>query len=79
MRSAEPISLTSTTPSLPQLPNGVRYPQVDGMRQRYFIGTHSKPRKLLENAQTPTTIAPTFFVRDQVHAVLGSFYLFFIL
>jgi hypothetical protein len=42
--------------------NGVRYPRVGGTRQRRFAGTHSKPRKLLENAQTPTR---------RVHAVLA--------
>src|SRR5215212_1066528 len=44
-------------------PNGLRYPLVGGMRQRRFDGTHSKPHKLLENAQTPTS---------RVHAVLGN-------
>ena len=33
-----------------------------GTRERYFDGTNSKPRKRLENAQTPTS---------RVHAVLG--------
>jgi len=33
------------------------------MRERYFAGTNFKPRKLLENAATPTR---------RVHAVLGS-------
>ena len=46
--------------------NGLRYPLVGGTRQRYFIGTSLKPRKLLENAQTPTS---------RVHAVLGVFLL----
>jgi len=45
------------------LPNGLRYPLVGGTRQRYFAGTNFKPRKLLENAQTPTS---------RVHAVLGG-------
>src|SRR6266545_8092637 len=45
------------------LPNGLRYPLVGGMRPRRFDGTHSKPRKCLENAQTPTS---------RVHAVLGN-------
>jgi hypothetical protein len=51
-------------------PNGVRYPLVGGMRQRYFSGNNLKPRKLLENAQTPTS---------RVHAVLGGVvpYLYF--
>jgi hypothetical protein len=44
-------------------PNGWRYPLVGGTRQRHFIGTNLKPRKLLENAQTPTS---------RVHAVLGG-------
>ena len=43
--------------------NGVRYPLVGGMGQRHFEGTNSKPGKLLENAQTPTS---------RVHAVLGA-------
>ena len=44
-------------------PNGLRYPLVGGTRQRYFDGINFKPRKLLENAQTPTS---------RVHAVLGG-------
>jgi len=44
-------------------PNGLRYPLVGGTRQRHFDGTNLEPRKLLENAQTPTS---------RVHAVLGS-------
>ncbi len=43
-------------------PNGVRYPRVGGRRQRHFTGTSFEPRKLLENAQTPTR---------RVHAVLA--------
>jgi len=43
--------------------NGWRYPLVGGMRQRHFDGINFKPRKLLENAQTPTS---------RVHAVLGT-------
>ena len=46
------------------LPNGVRYPLVGETRQRYFIGTNFRPRKVPENAQTPTS---------RVHAVLGRF------
>ena len=46
------------------LANGVRYPLVGGTRQRHFTGTNSKPRRLPENAQTPTS---------RVHAVLGGF------
>jgi len=44
-------------------PNGLRYPLVDGTRQRHFDGTNLKPRKLPENAQSPTS---------RVHAVLGG-------
>ena len=64
-----------------QSPNGWRYPLVGGTRQRRFAGTNSKPRKLPENAQTPTTLAPAFFAGVRagsapayaagVHAVLG--------
>jgi hypothetical protein len=43
--------------------NGARYPLVGGTRERHLAGTHFKPRKLLENAQTPTS---------RVHAVLGA-------
>ncbi len=52
------------------LANGERYPlvglpaQAGGRRQRHFAGTNFKPRKLLENAATPTS---------RVHAVLGNF------
>ena len=42
--------------------NGLRYPLVGGTSQRCFDGTNLKPRKLPENAQTPTR---------RVHAVLG--------
>src|SRR5215207_7642449 len=61
-------------------PNGWRYPLVGGTGQRHFSGTNSKPHKLLENAQTPTTtlapgasagVAPMLF-GDRVHAVLGG-------
>jgi len=44
-------------------PNGLRYPLVGGTRQRRFDGTSFKPRKLLENAATPTS---------RVHAVLAA-------
>jgi hypothetical protein len=37
---------------------------VGGTRGRHFAGTNSQPRKLPENAQTPTR---------RVHAVLGGF------
>ena len=46
-----------------ETPNGLRYPRVGGTRERHFDGTSLKPRKLLENAQTPTR---------RVHAVLGA-------
>jgi len=44
-------------------PNGLRYLLVGGTRERIFDGTNLKPRKRLENAQSPTS---------RVHAVLGS-------
>ena len=56
------------------LPNGLRYPPVGGTGQHYFIGTNSKPPKVLENAQTPTTMAPAVFAGDRVHALLGNLY-----
>jgi hypothetical protein len=43
------------TPSFPWRTNGVCYPLVGGTRQRRFAGTNLKPRKLPENAQTPTS------------------------
>jgi hypothetical protein len=49
------------------LPNGLRYPLVGGTRERHFAGTHFKPRKEPENAQTPTS---------RVHAVLGGVNIF---
>jgi len=52
--------------------NGWRYPLVGEMRQRHFDGTSFKPRKLLENAATPTTMAPALFAGDRVHALLGG-------
>jgi hypothetical protein len=45
------------------LPNGWRYPLVGGARQRHFAGINFKPRKLPENAVSPTS---------RVHAVLGA-------
>ena len=36
-------------------PNGLRYPLVGGTIQRHFTGTNLKPRKLPENAPTPTS------------------------
>ena len=41
----------------------MRYPLVGGTRSRRFDGTSFEPKKLLENAQTPTS---------RVHAVLGA-------
>src|ERR671912_14757 len=41
--------------------NGKRYPLVGGTRGCHFDGTNSKPHKVLENAQTPTS---------RVHALL---------
>jgi hypothetical protein len=35
--------------------NGLRYPLVGGMRERRFAGTSFEPRKLPENAATPTS------------------------
>jgi len=49
------------------------YRLVGGTRQRHFDRISCKPRKLPENAQTLTTMAPTFFVGDRVHAVFGAF------
>ncbi len=51
--------------------NGWRYPLVGGTGQRHFAGTNSKPRKLLENAATPTSVAVAPW-RHRVHAVLGA-------
>ena len=45
-------------------PNGLRYPLVGGTRERRFAGINFKPRKVPENAQTPTS---------RVHALLGAF------
>ena len=42
------------------VPNGLRYPLVGGTRKRHFAVANLKPRKLLENAQTPTTMAAAF-------------------
>ncbi len=44
--------------------NGVRYLRVGGRRKHHFVGPNLKPRKLFENAATPTR---------RVHAVLGKF------
>ena len=54
------------------MPNGARYPLVGGTRGRHFDGSNLKPRKVLENAQTPTAMAPAFVAGDRVHAVLGG-------
>ena len=48
--------------ALQERANGWRYPLVGGTGQRYFDGTNFEPRKVLENAQTPTS---------RVHAVLA--------
>jgi len=52
----------------------LRYPLplVGGPRQRHFDGINLKPRKLLENAQTPTIMTPACFAGVRVHAVLGA-------
>ncbi len=47
--------------------NGLRYPRVGGTRQRRFAGTSFEPKKLPENAATPTR---------RVHAVLGCVLIF---
>jgi len=44
------------------MPNGVRYPLVGGTGHRRFDGINFKPKKLPENAATPTS---------RVHAVLA--------
>src|SRR5215216_28768 len=49
--------------SYPKRANGSRYPLVGGTRESCFDGTNFKPRKLPENAQSPTR---------RVHAVLGG-------
>jgi hypothetical protein len=43
-------------------PNGLRYRRLGGLREWHFDRINLKPRKRLENAQTP---------RRRVHAVLG--------
>jgi hypothetical protein len=45
------------------MPNGLCYPLVGGTGQCRFAGTSFKPRKLPENAASPTS---------RVHAVLGA-------
>jgi hypothetical protein len=45
-------------------PNGSRYRRLGGLRERQFSGINLKPRKMLENAQSP---------RRRVHALLGAF------
>ncbi len=50
------ICLFSLSPRLTCLPpNGVHYPLVGETSQRRFDGTNREPRKLFENAQTPTS------------------------
>ncbi len=61
------LVLNSETDPSQEHANGVRYPRVGGTRQCRFAGTNFKPRKLLENAQTPTR---------RVHAVLGPVFFF---
>jgi hypothetical protein len=46
------------------LANGVRYPLVGGTRERHFSGINSKPRKVPENAQTPTSRVHAMLARD---------------
>ena len=55
-------------------PDGWRYPLVGGTRQRHFDGTRSKPRKLPENAPTPTTMAPALARRSGARYVRQFFY-----
>src|SRR5262245_1104814 len=64
MRSAEPISLTSTTPSLPQRPNGERYRRRGGVWTMLGSRKNSKPEKCLKMPPKP---------RRPVHAVLAGF------
>ena len=54
-------SVLAETRSAKSSPNGSRYPLVDGTRQRHFDGANLKPRKLPENAPTPTTIVLVLF------------------
>src|SRR5512134_336713 len=65
----EPVKTCNVEKSSPMIvssypANGWRYPLVSGARQRRFDGTNLEPRKLPENAQTPTS---------RVHAVLARF------
>src|SRR6266498_4758846 len=60
------VIFTHIQSSMLRAPNGLRYPLVGGTRQRRFAGTNSKPRKLPENAASPTS---------RVHAVLGGFFM----
>ena len=55
-------NLCLQTATIFEQPNGLRYPLVGGTRRRHFAGINFKPRKLPENAPTPTS---------RVHAVLG--------
>jgi len=43
------------------------------MRQRLFDRTNFKPRKMLENAQTPTIMTP-LFLRGSGASCVGQFY-----
>jgi hypothetical protein len=59
---SKPTESSSESTVFLSAPNGWRYPLVGGTRKRHFDGTSLKPRKLPENAQTPTS---------RVHALLG--------
>ena len=48
--------------------NGMRYLLAGGTRERHFDGTHFEPRKLLENAPTPTSVAVAPW-RHRVHVI----------
>ena len=54
-------------------PNGVRYPLVGGTRECHFAGINSKPRKLPEIAQTPTTMVSVLF-RGSGARCVGQFF-----
>src|SRR5512139_1112468 len=50
-------------------PHGERYPRVGGTRLRRFGGTIFKPRKLPENAQTPTRWVHTVLGRPRISLI----------
>ncbi len=56
-------TLLKITSILTPAPNGERYLRVGGTREHRFDGTSLEPRKLPENAASPTR---------RVHAVLGA-------